>query len=95
MQYELVVVVDPIQEAKTIEDKLKALMIREGFTVGEVTLWGKKPLAYPLRKKTEGLFFLFNITSAGSNPKLLHRAFKLEESVLRALITRKEMRKKN
>lgn len=86
----MVVVVDPVADPKQIQDKLSLMLEKEGFTVGSVAAWGKKILAYPIRKKTEGLYFLYSVTSTTAEPKKIHQRFKLEESVLRAIILKKE-----
>lgn len=93
MQYELVVVVDPVQDAKETQDKLTALLEKEGFVVSGSQSWGKKPLSYRIKKQREGLYFLYNITSKTNKPKQLEARFKLEDMILRTIILKKEEKK--
>lgn len=51
---------------------------------------GKKVLAYPLKKQTEGLYYYFEPEMDASKIKDLDHRLKTEEGVLRHLIVRKE-----
>ena len=93
MKYDLVVVVDPSLEAKTTGEKLATLLEKEGFNVLENNLWGKKALAYPLKKKNEGLYFHYVIVSDRVKPKSLYDKFRLDDTILRSLVLKKEEKK--
>ena len=88
MQYELVVVVDPTVEEKQAQEKLTALLAKEGFSISGSESLGKKPLAYPISKKREGLYLVLTISGKG-NPATLTNRFKTEEYVLRSLVVKK------
>ncbi len=94
MKYELVVIVDPKTEEKQAQAQLSTLLEKEGFTVSELKFWGKKRLAYPINKQTDGFYVSIMITGNSKPQQILDR-FKLEEMVLRALIIKQKERGKN
>lgn len=94
MQYDLVVVVDPKTEEKEAQQKITALLEKEGFLVSDVASWGKKKLAYPLHKQTEGIYLSYVLGGNDKNPSNLYAKFKLEEYVMRALVLKKVEKKK-
>lgn len=57
-------------------------------TLGEVKEWGRQKLAYPIRKYKEGIYYLTNFHIDPEAVSKIKRAFGLNESILRALITR-------
>ena len=90
MKYDLVVVVDGSLDSKQTQDKFATLLEKEGFTVLENNLWGKKILAYPMKKKNEGLYLHYVIASDTAIPKALYTRFKLDDTILRSLVLKKE-----
>ena len=63
--YELIFVVHPeLDETAVGEtlDRVKNWITESGNEVTKVDQWGKRRLAYPIRKQKEGYYFLFNIS---------------------------------
>lgn len=91
--YELMVVlkpdVDP-KDTKTIEDKIKKLVAGQNVTVKEVLVQGKKQLAYPIEKFTEGVYVLVQIEAEALKVEVIEQRVKLGMEVLRYLLTVKE-----
>ncbi len=52
--------------------------------------WGRRRLAYPINDQTEGFYALFKLQLNPSDAAELDRDLKLNEDVLRFLITRPE-----
>jgi len=71
-----------------ITEKFKAL-IEKHATLNSVDEWGKRRLAYPIDKETEGHYVLFNFTSKADFPAELDRIYKITEGVMRSLIIKK------
>lgn len=94
MKYDVVVVVKADQEEKATLEKMTTLLEKEGFTVLEKSWWGKKTLAYPIKKFTEANYMSFVLESTKAKPTLLESRFKLDDTFLRFLILRKEEPKK-
>lgn len=93
MQYEVVVVVDPKVEPKDAEQKFSALLVKEGFTVSGMNPWGKRKFAYPIKRHVEGLYFSMTIVSETSKPAGFLAKLKMDETILRSLVLRKEIKR--
>ena len=71
-------------------DKFKALIEANG-TMDAIDEWGKRRLAYPINFKTEGYYVLYTFTTENVEfINELERISKINESVLRWLVVRKE-----
>lgn len=93
MQYEFVAVVDPKNDGKDVQKLLTVLLEKEGFAISEMNPLGKRKLAYPIKKQTEGFYFSSTIASAKARPQGLLARLKMEEAVLRVLVLKKEKTK--
>ncbi|MBN1127395.1 MAG: 30S ribosomal protein S6 [Chitinispirillaceae bacterium] len=85
--YETVIVFDGTlpddvlhKEQAQIEEFLK-----QNATFEKTDVWGKRTLAYPIRKKKLGYYCLFLYEAEGTVIAALERPFKLNERVLRFL----------
>ena len=65
--------------------KFKSLIEANG-TIDSVDDWGKRRLAYPINKQTEGVYTVIKFTSAPEFPSELDRVYKITEGVLRSII---------
>ena len=65
--------------------KFKSLIEANG-TIDSVDDWGKRRLAYPINKQTEGVYTVIKFTSAPEVPAELDRVYKITEGVLRSII---------
>ena len=92
-KYELMIILDPfLEEADTTAelDKAQEQIKRRGGTLTNVDPWGKRRLAYPINKKLEGFYALLNFeaTSEGAQLAELERTLRLDEKVMRVMLTR-------
>lgn len=90
--YETIFVLDAAlseEEITALQEKFTALIAANG-ELGEVEVWGKRRLAYPINYKTEGYYVLVNFASNPDFPKELDRVYGITEGVLRTIIVRKE-----
>ena len=71
-------------------EQLKTL----GAEVTKVDNWGKRRLAYDIRKQREGTYAVFDAKAEPSMVKELERQLRLNEQVLRFLSTQVPIRKK-
>lgn len=93
-QYELVVILDPAIEERTVApslDKYLSVISAEGGTVDKVDIWGRRRLAYDIQKKSEGIYAVVDFTSSAATAKELDRQLGLNESVLRTKILRTDV----
>jgi len=70
------------EEISKIEELLKNL----GGTVSKTDAWGKKTLAYPIRKQSEGYYVLFNFELEPAQTFELRRVLGLRANVYRQLV---------
>lgn len=52
--------------------------------------WGKRRLAYAINYETEGYYVLMTFEGNSELPKELERNFKIDENILRFIVTRVE-----
>lgn len=72
--------------------KFKDLIEANG-TIDSVDDWGKRRLAYPIKKQEDGYYTLINFTSSPEFTAELDRIYKITDGVLRSLIIKKEIKK--
>ena len=90
-QYELMIILDPDLEERTIQpslDKFLTVITKDGGTLDKVDLWGKRRLAYEIKKKSEGIYAVVTFNSESATAKELDRQLGLNESILRTKLLR-------
>ena len=89
--YELMIILDPDMEegvvAPTI-DKFLTVITGDGGTIDAIDIWGKRHLAYEIKKKEDGIYAVINFTSTPATAKELDRQLGLNETVLRTKLLR-------
>ena len=92
-QYELMVILDPEIDERTVApslDKFLNVVRNDGGTVDSVDIWGRRRLAYEINKKSEGIYAVVQLTAEGDTTKELDRQLKLSEAVMRTKVLRAE-----
>ena len=92
-QYELMVILDPEIDERTVApslDKFLNVIRNDGGTIENVDIWGKRRLAYEINKKSEGIYAVVNFTSSADATVYLDRQLKLSEAVMRTKVLRAE-----
>jgi small subunit ribosomal protein S6 len=90
-QYELMVILDPELDDRTVApqlDKFLTVVTKDKGTVDNIDIWGRRRLAYDITKKPEGIYAVVNFTSEPATAKELDRQLGLNESVLRTKLLR-------
>lgn len=88
--YELVLIITPeFEETATREivEKIQGWITDSGGTIEKQEDWGRKKFAYPIKNHKEGQYFLFQFQFDPAAVADLERNFRLQESILRYLIT--------
>ena len=91
--YEVVVIIDPDVDDRQVNGLLEkplAAFTKAGGTVDNIDVWGRRRLAYDIRKKSEGIYAVVVFTSTPDVAKELDRQLNLNEAVLRTKILRYE-----
>lgn len=94
-QYELMVILDPEVDERTVApslDQLLGVVRANGGTVDKVDIWGKRRLAYDIKKRSEGIYAVVNMTTTPEVAKELDRQLGLNEAVLRTKLIRPDAR---
>lgn len=90
-QYEMMVIFDPTLDERTIAPSLDTLLnvVREeGGKVDKVDVWGKRRLAYEIKKNSEGIYAVVDVDCEPATVQELDRLLTLNESVLRTKVLR-------
>jgi small subunit ribosomal protein S6 len=94
--YELMVIIDPEVEERTVEPSLQKFLnviTNDGGTIEKVDIWGRRRLAYDIKKKSEGIYAEVNFTATPATAKELDRQLGLNETIMRTKIIRPEEQK--
>lgn len=92
-RYELMVILDPDLEEKTVSPSLETYLkiIKDGGgKVNKLDIWGKRRMAFEINKKGEGIYAVIDMQSEPAPVKELDRQLNLNESVLRTKVVRPE-----
>ena len=92
-QYELMVILDPEVDERTVApslDKFLGVIRNDGGTIESVDIWGRRRLAYEIDKKTEGIYAVVNFTAEAATTDELDRQLGLSEAVMRTKVLRAE-----
>jgi small subunit ribosomal protein S6 len=90
--YELGVVLHPALEEADVTQTVEKLSgyLKAGGSVTSVNVWGKRSLAYPIRRQQEGIYVFFHAQIEPKSIGELERSLKLDEKVLRYLLIQSE-----
>lgn len=89
--YELMVIFTPVlsdDEFKAAQKKYATLVTDAGGSIVAENPWGLKSLAYPIDKKTTGLYWVMEFTADPSYIETLKIQMLRDEAVLRHLCTK-------
>ena len=89
--YEVMVILDPNLEERTIEpslDKYLNVIRKDGGSVENVDVWGRPRLAYEVKKNAEGIYAVISLNAEPATVKEFDRQLTLNESVLRTKVLR-------
>ena len=93
--YEIMIILDPEIEERTVApslDKYLSVITTDGGSVDKVDIWGRRRLAYDIKKKSEGIYAVVDFTSTPATAKELDRQLGLNEAVLRTKTLRTDAR---
>ncbi len=91
MPYELVYIVRPTvdeQALAAVNERVDKVVAGNGGEITRRDDWGKRRLAYPISKFTEGFYSVLQLNLPPTAVRELERSLKLTEEVLRYLVVR-------
>ena len=91
--YELGFIVEPRQnddEVQAITDRFTGLLEEAGSTITYIDSWGKRKLAYPIRKFNEGKYVFVYVSAENEPPPWteIERLMMQDEKILRHMVIR-------
>ena len=92
-KYETIFILHPSLDEEAVKaniEKFKGVIENGGGTVDNVDFWGKRKLAYEIKKISEGYYTLVNFTADTELPRELDRIFRITDGVMRHIIVREE-----
>ena len=90
-KYEVMIIIDPDTDERqvptTLDNYLKVIT-DAGGSVENIDIWGRRRLAYEIRKKPEGIYAVVNLTAASADVQELDRQLGINESIMRTKVLR-------
>ncbi|RBL92669.1 30S ribosomal protein S6 [Chitinophaga flava] len=90
MNYELMVIFTPVlseDDYKAAQKKFADIIKDNGGNITHENPWGLRSLAYPIRKKTTGMYVVLEYTAPSDLNEKLKIQLNRDENVLRHMIT--------
>ena len=91
--YESIFIVRPTlsdEDTSKVIEKMKGVVEKSGATLLKSENWGKKKLAYEVKRERKGTFVYLNFKAEGGVVGDLERSYRLEDSVIKFLTVRLE-----
>ena len=91
--YEVMVILDPTLDERTVAptlDNFLNVIRTSGGNVENVEVWGKRRLSFEIKKHTEGIYAVLDVTCEADTVAELDRQLGLSETVLRTKVVRPE-----
>ena len=89
--YEVMVILDPSLDERTIEpslDKYLNVIRKDGGSIESLDVWGRRRMAYEINKNAEGIYAVIQLTAQPATVKEFDRQLTLNESILRTKVMR-------
>jgi small subunit ribosomal protein S6 len=92
-KYETIFILQPSLDEEAVKaniEKFKGVIENGGGVIENVDFWGKRKLAYEIKKVNEGFYTMINFTADAELPKELDRIFRINDTVVRHIIINNE-----
>jgi len=94
-KYETIIVIDSLLKTEEIEgiiNKYERFISANGGNIEVVERWGKRRLAYEIKKRQYGIYVLIRFDAPSAMIKQLDREYRLNEYLLRTMTTKLDKR---
>ncbi len=94
-QYEIAILFDPGLEVdlEQATKKVEKLFTDNGGKVTNVDNWGKKKLAYQIKKHDSAVYVFYTLDIPGENVRKIESVLNITDEVIRFLIVRPDLKK--
>ncbi len=93
-KYEAMFILKPTlseDEKKALFNQLNDTIVKNNGNVSQANIWSeRRKLYFSIKKYTEAVYYLMNFTAAPEAISKIRHVYKLNENILRLLITRLE-----
>jgi small subunit ribosomal protein S6 len=89
--YEIVFIVDPDTpeaEATSLVENLQRIITDQGGTIARSESMGRRQLAYNIGRKSDGIYWLFEVEGTGGEIAELERRMRVSDAVIRYMTVR-------
>lgn len=91
-KYEAMFIIKPDlseEERKNLVNQIKEVVSKNNGILTQADIWSeRKKLFFPIKRYQEGTYYLMNFNSVSSAITEIRHAYKLNENILRVLLTR-------
>jgi len=94
--YELMLIIDTAIDSESTEkviDKVEKLIEKNAGKIGKSEKWGRRKLAYPIKKQEEGYYHIIAFNGVGKTVNEIDRVLKITDGVLRHMLVKKPVSK--
>ena len=95
--YEVMYIIDPDtadEKVTAINESIQGIIENGGATVVRMDDGGRRDLAYPINKKTQGYYMLFEIEGSGQEILELERRMRVNDAIMRYITVRVDLDRK-
>jgi len=88
--YEVAYIADPDLDEQNLEalhTKVQGWITAAGGKPGKTDAWGRRRLAYPIKKKNDGFYTFVQAEMPADGPLQVERELRLSEDVIRYMVT--------
>ncbi len=89
--YEIMIILDPEVDERQVTTSLErflGVIKNDKGTIDNVEVWGRRRLAYEIKKKAEGIYVVVNFTAEPATAQEMDRQLGLSETILRTKLLR-------
>ena len=93
-QYEIALIIRPEVEEEAqqaIIEQLSGLLTAEGGQVTQVEKWGRRQLAYPIKRVSDGYYYFIQGQFSSSVLPEVNRSIKLSDNIVRHMVIRTDV----
>jgi len=93
-QYEIAILYDPDLEIdlEKATARVEKIFTDNGGKITNVDNWGKRKLAYPIKKNESAVYVFYTVEIPGENVRKIESTLNITDEVIRFLVTRPDLK---
>ncbi|MBN1353861.1 MAG: 30S ribosomal protein S6 [Candidatus Omnitrophica bacterium] len=87
--YEALFIIDPDKEGtlKDVTAGITDVINKNSGKIDKEETWGKQKIAYPVKKKKDGIYYKLNFSIDASKIESLNKSYKLNQDIIKVMVT--------